>query len=441
MTKQLGKLYDEKKSLMDKMDSILSSVQSRSDGKATVEEKRTFDEVEAQLKVINDSIELHKVAEKKGLAEEARNAMRVESENGEGNENNFRTASGKELPVFNRRSKTSVREWYEKENRVDESLRGMTFGRIAKAYLFGPSNEAEERALGEGTPSAGGYTVPEVIATEFVDRLRPKSRVLQAGANVITIDDKTSKYSLAKLVNGLTVEWKAENSQQSPADPSFGQVAFEFKTARALCVLSNELLQDSINIEAAINTEAVRGFASEFDRVALVGSGSGSEPTGIKGYAGAQVVSMPTNGAAPTNYDEIIALIQELQSANVEVDGMTPAIMHPRTLASYNALKSGVDDQPLRRPTYIENMPFMHTTSVPINDTYGSSSAASKLFIGDWTQLYFGMRLNVTIQPLKERYADYNQTGFLIVARLDVKPFHEAAFGYIRGLLGASLPT
>jgi HK97 family phage major capsid protein len=441
MTKQLGKLYDEKKSLMDKMDSILSSVQSRSDGKATVEEKRTFDEVEAQLKVINDSIELHKVAEKKGLAEEARNAMRVESENGEGNENNFRSASGKELPVFNRSNKTSVREWYEKENKADESLRGMTFGRIAKAYLLGATSELEERALAEGTDSTGGFTVPEIVSASFIDRMRPKSRVLQAGANLFTVDQRTDKFSWAKLTTGITAEWKAENASQSSADPAFGNVQFSFKTLRALVVSSNELIQDSLNFEKILEAEAAGAFAAEFDRVALVGSSGAGQPVGIANYTNAVKVSMPTNGAEPSNYNEIIALIAELQTENAEVDGMTPAIMHPRTLASYNVLLSAVDDQPIQRPNYIASMPFLQTTSVPVNDSYGSSNVASKLFLGDWSKLYFGMRLGVTILPLRERYADYNQTGFLIAARIDVQPTHENAFGFIQGLLGTTLPT
>lgn len=98
-------------------------------------------------------------------------------------------------------------------------------------------------------------------------------------------------------------------------------------------------------------------------------------------------------------------------------------------------------DQPLQRPAYIANMPFYQTTSVPITDTYGSSSVASKLFIGDWSQLYFGVRSGVTIHPLKERYAEYNQIGFLVTMRADVQPLHEESLGYIKGILGATVLT
>lgn len=440
MTTELKELYEQKGKIVEEMEKTLSEVKKRG-GKASKEEREKYDKWDDQLDELNEQIGFQIKVDKLGISKEAKEGVTIQRGATEKSEDNFSTPSGAEIPVFNIRSKGSVKETYERTNSVDDSLKGMTFGRLVRAHLFGAKNELEERALSEGTPSAGGYTVPEIISADFIDRLRPKSRVLQAGANLITIDNKTDKYSLAKLLTGLTVEWKAENAEQTPADPTFGQVSFEFKTLRAMTILSNELLQDSLNIERAITQEAVKSFAAEFDRVALVGTGMDNQPLGITGYSNAKTVSMVENGAAPTNYDEIIALISELQSANVDIDGNASAIMHPRTLASYNAAKSDVDSQPLNRPPYIQGMPFLQTTSVPITDTYGTSSAGSKLFLADWSQLYFGMRLGVTIIPLRERYAENYQTGFVIAARMDVQPYHEEAFGYVKGLIGSDLPS
>jgi HK97 family phage major capsid protein len=435
MTKNQKALYEEKRVLVDKMEGIVKEIDSQS-GKSTAEQRKAFSEIETQIQELNQSLRFEEERSQKENEKIVRSLNTPSLEDGE----NFRTSAGVELPVFNRSNKGSVRSWYEKENGENDALKGMTFGRILRAHIFGARNEEEERALSEGTPSAGGYTVPSLISADFVDRLRPISRILQAGANLFTIDDKTNKYNIAKLTGGITIQWLAENAESTPADITFGNVQFGFKTCRAIVKVSNELLQDSLNIERVLTQESVRSFASEFDRVALVGNGT-TEPKGIINYTDQEYVSMATNGAAPDSYDEIIALIAELQTNNANVDGLTPAIMHPRTLASYNVLKSATDEQPIRRPAYIENMPFLHTTSVPVTDTYGSSSVASKLFLGDWTQLYYGMRLGITIVPLNQRYAEFNQTAFMIVARIDVQPYHEEAFGYIRGLLGSSIPT
>jgi HK97 family phage major capsid protein len=431
----IKQLYSKKESLINRMESILEGAKKRG-GTFTDEEKNQLEVDEVSLDLMDEKIEEFKQNEQQELNKVFRDA----GGSFEGPKSENFSNAGIEIPIYNRRTKNSVRADFAKNNVVDESLKNMTFGRLLRAHLFGAKNEQEERALSEGTPSAGGYTVPQIVSADFIDRLRPISRVMQAGANLFTIDDKTNKYNLAKLTGGITIEWLAENAESTPADLTFGNVQFAFKTARAIVRVSNELVQDSLNLERVLTTESVRSFATEFDRVALVGNGT-SEPKGIINYTDHETVSMTTNGAAPASYDEVIALIMELQLNNADVLGTTPAIMSPRTLAAYNVLKDSVNDQPLQRPDYIKLMPFLHTTSVPIVDTYGSSSAASKLFLGDWSQLYYGMRLGVTIVPLNQRYAEFNQTAFLIVARIDVQPYHEAAFGYIQGLLGATLPT
>ncbi|MBL7871372.1 MAG: phage major capsid protein [Cyclobacteriaceae bacterium] len=437
MSNELKQLYEDKRILVEKSETLLKDVKTRSNKIVSAEERKTFDEMAKQIDDINGSIEFHKTYEKNALYDEVRKMEKPMLTDQEG----FSLNSGRVLPVFNRSNKASVRSYYESSNPQNAELSKVGFGQLVRAKLFGAKNELEERALAEGIDSAGGYSVPEIISADFVDRMRPKSRLLQAGANLFTVDQRTDKFSWAKLETGITAEWKAENASQSAADPTFGTVAFEFKTLRALVLMSNELLQDSLNIDKMIEAEATRAFASEFDRVGLIGSGSGAEPQGISNYSNAVTVSMTTNGAAPASYDEVLALIMELQTENAEVDGTSPAIMHPRTLAAYNVLKSTADDQPIRRPDYISMMPFLHTTSVGIADTYGSASDASKLFLGEWNKLYFAQRLGVQIIPLNQRYAENNQTGFLIVARVDVKPTHENAFGYIKGLLGASIPS
>ena len=439
MSPELKKLYEAKTILIDEVQSLSKVVGARSNARATAEESARMKVVDTELEEIGRSIDFQIRADQNSIEKQVR---AIKSNTSETPEENFQL-NGKELPIFNSRNRTSVKDWVDKENPVEEDLKGMTFGKVARAYLFGPKNELEERALAEGTDSTGGYTTSEFVGADFVDRLRPQSRVMQAGAQVVMLDSGNfNKFSMAKLVNGLTVQWLAEGSQQTPADPSFGQVLWNFHTARAMVRVSNELLQDSVNIERVLTQESTKAFASELDRVALVGSGTGAEIAGIKTYANAPYVSMAgAGGASPASYDEVIALIAELQTNNVDIDGNISAIMHPRTLAGYNILKDTVNDQPLQRPNYIANMPFLQTTAVPVTDTYGTSSVASKLFIGDWSQLFIGMRLGITIQPLKERYADFNETCFMVVMRADIQPYHQQAFGYIRGILGASLPT
>jgi hypothetical protein len=56
-------------------------------------------------------------------------------------------------------------------------------------------------------------------------------------------------------------------------------------------------LEDSVNVSQALDTAFAGALGLEVDRVALLGSGSGSEPRGIFNTSGIGSVSMGTNGA------------------------------------------------------------------------------------------------------------------------------------------------
>lgn len=434
MKSELKALYEQKKNTQDKMEAIYSEVKNRSSKLTTVDERKLFDQLEAEISDINGSIEFHQKMETKNLYDEVRTAKNSEPEN---DDQILRSAKGSEAAVFTNGDKRSVRKYYEERSSNKEASKGMHIGKIMRIHQTGPQNDFESRAMSEGVASAGGYTVDSVVSADFIDRLRPATTCIRAGAKTITFNG-TNSYNMAKLTTGITAEWKAENASQTAADMAFGNVQFAPKALRALVRVSRELFEDSLNIENILAQEATRAFAAELDRVALVGSGTGAEPQGIANYTNAPFIWSGANGEAPADYDKILSLIYELQANNSNVDGNSAAIMHPRTLQAMNALKSSIDSQPLIRPDYIKNQPWYHTTSIGITDSYGSSNAASKLFIGDWSQLVFGMRNQVQIIPLPTLYAENNQIGFLIVMRADVKPMHEQSLGYIKGILGGS---
>lgn len=54
--------------------------------------------------------------------------------------------------------------------------------------------------------------------------------------------------------------------------------------------------------------------------------------------------------------------------------------------------------------------------------------------VGDWSDLWLGMRLDLTLRPLVKRYADVNQIAFLALLRADVKIAHGASFHVTRGI-------
>lgn len=310
-----------------------------------------------------------------------------------------------------------------------DDYEGPSLGSIMRAMITGPRNEEEQRALAEGTDSAGGYTVPTPLASEFIDRLRAASVCIRAGAQTVPMDSKTLR--IARLESDPTVAWRAENATIAESDATFGAVDFDAKSLMGITVVSRELLEDSVNVAEMLEIAFVNATAVTFDQGLLFGSGSSNEPTGLANAAGLTQVDMAANGAALANYDKIIDTIYAIQALNAEPTSM---IYHPRTGASLAKLKDA-NSNPLSVPQMVANLQRYPTTSVSITETQGTATGVtSSILVGDFRKMLIGLRAMLRIEVLKERYADKNQYGFVWGMRGDVQFEQINAFARLRGI-------
>jgi len=67
---------------------------------------------------------------------------------------------------------------------------------IVRATITGDWSKVppEERAMSIGTPSAGGFAVPEALSSRIIDRARTAARVLQAGALTVPMTPTRSSW-------------------------------------------------------------------------------------------------------------------------------------------------------------------------------------------------------------------------------------------------------
>lgn len=315
-------------------------------------------------------------------------------------------------------------------SRMGASPDHVGFGAFVRAMVLGPRNESEHRALSEGTDSAGGFTVPVLTSAEFIDRLRAKATVIRAGARTVVLE--TDKQKIARLLTDPTSSWKVENALTTDTDPSFDSVTFDCQTLVSLVRISRELIEDSLNIEQALTTAFERVLSGELDRVALFGTGTAPEPRGVINTTGIGTISMGTNGAQISNYDPLLDALQTLQVANAA--DPTAAIMAPRTSTTIAKLKD-TTNQPLAKPEALRNLPFLVTSRVPINDTQGTATNASRIVTGDFSDLMVGIRTAFRIEILRERYAENFQYGFLAHLRADIQLARPASFCEVRGII------
>lgn len=335
-----------------------------------------------------------------------------------GNRAKWQTTDGKEVRCLSAGESFSL-----------ERHDGIGLGQTLRAMITGPRNDDEKRALAEGTDSAGGFTVPTPLAAEFIDKLRAASVLNRAGARTIPMETET--LAIAKLATDPQAAWTAENASVSESDPTFARVNLEAKKLIGITRLSRELAEDSANVNQMLENAFIQAVSLQFDYAGLYGTGSSNEPTGIVNQAGINTVSMATNGAAPTNYDKLIDAIYENQLDNAA--DPTAMIWHPRTGMTLAKLKDG-DNNPMSIPEMVARVPKLATTSMPIDETQGTSTDASSIITGDFTQMLIGMRTGLRIELLRETYAANDQYGFIFGMRGDFALAQPTAFCQLTGI-------
>lgn len=303
-----------------------------------------------------------------------------------------------------------------------------SLGTFLRSMVTGPKTEVERRALSEGTDSAGGYTVPTLLSASLIDRLRAASVVNRAGA--VTVPLGSDNNVIAKLVSDPVPAWRAENGVVEESEMTFDKVTFQPKSLAVLVKVSRELLEDSLNIETVLPTVLANALALELDRVALLGAGAGNEPRGVSNFTG-----LTPSGFFPgtvfyerPGYGVLIKARTALRTANSDV---TAFIMHPRDEGTIAEMVD-TTGQPLQMPKAIANIPQLTTTAIPVNG--GAQNDEGMIFGGDWRKLMIGVRHDIRVEVLRERYAENLQYGFLCHLRADIAAEHEQAFTVLKGV-------
>ena len=261
-----------------------------------------------------------------------------------------------------------------------------------------------KRDLVVGTDSAGGYTVAtDLLAANFIDILRNKMMVNQAGAT--TLSGLVGDVAIPKQTGGATAYWVAESGAVTESQQTFAQVTLAPKTVGAYTDMSRKLLiQSSVDIETLVKRDLATKLAIAIDAAALHGSGSSNQPTGIASTTGIGSVAGGTNGAAP-DWDDIVDLESEVAVDNADIGSlayMTNAKVRgklKKTLVT--ATYGDVMVWPVNA-TSINGYPVYVTNQVSSTLTKGTSSGVcSAIFFGNWADLLIGMwsGLDLLVDP------------------------------------------
>lgn len=325
-----------------------------------------------------------------------------------------------------------VTDWAASRGYVRDEHRDLNLGLALRGWLTGrwDGAEREQRALQEGTQAGGGVLVPTPLSAGIIDRARNVSRCFQAGARVVPMDSQTLK--VPRIAGSPSPAWRAENATIAEGDLTFDSITFTAKSLALIVKASRELIEDGQDVDNTVRNDLAAQVATEIDRVMLRGTGTAPEPRGVRNTSGVTVTAFGgANGAAPTNYDHLLDAVQVLSGGNYDT---TAFIQAPRSETTLAKLKEATTNAYLRPPAQLENIPRLSTNQIPVNITTGTSNDTSEIYAGDWSHLWLGMRTELILGTLVERYADVGQIAFLVWLRADVQLSQPAAFNVIAGV-------
>jgi HK97 family phage major capsid protein/HK97 family phage prohead protease len=179
-------------------------------------------------------------------------------------------------------------------------------------------NEVLRRDLVVGTPTAGGDLVDDVLlAGSFIDLLRNRLAIAQAGATMLT--GLQGNVSIPRQTSAATAYWVGENSAPTESQQAIDQVNLSPKTVGAFVDYSRRLLlQSSIDVEGMVRNDLARVIALEIDRAAIYGTGSSNQPLGLTNVSGIGSETLTGTGT----FAEFIAMETDVAAANADAGAL-----------------------------------------------------------------------------------------------------------------------
>ncbi len=278
---------------------------------------------------------------------------------------------------------------------------------------------AELRAQAAGTDNKGGYTVPKEMQARIVEQMKAYGGISSVAQILNTADGHTIMWATA---DGTTEEGEliGENVAATEQDVEFGSAELGAKKLSSKIIrVSNELLQDSgVDIEAFLASRIAQRIGRAEARYLIQGTGLGSpaQPKGLQAS-----VTGVTQAAAATavTWQDLNALIHSVDPAYRNV-GNTRLAFNDNTL---KALKEMVDGQ--KRPLWLPDVAGVAPATIlghqyVIDQGIADIAAGAKFaYFGDFSRFIIRRVSGMTLRRLVERYAEFDQVGFLAFHRFD----------------------
>tara|TARA_B100001250_G_scaffold184968_1_gene159074 strand:+ start:203 stop:1930 length:1728 start_codon:yes stop_codon:yes gene_type:complete len=241
------------------------------------------------------------------------------------------------------------------------------------------------------TSNTSSLVGTEYMPQSFIDVLRPYSVAIDAGAT--TMSGLNQNISIPRMTAGASGSWIAEGASATESTPTFDTISLSPNAVSAnVSYTRQSLVQMLPDVENLLRTDLSQAVATAIDQAVLNGSGASNEPTGILNTTGLTLVSLGTNGGAPT-FSAISDLVKEVGQDNALREGsafVTNAQVAHK-LRTTQRVSGGTDATMIsdNRDSLL-GYRYLQSQNVPSNLTKGTGTGLSAIIFGDFSNVIIG---------------------------------------------------
>lgn len=259
----------------------------------------------------------------------------------------------------------------------------------------------QKKQLNAGTPSEGGFTVPLAFSGEYIDALTANTLIDKLGIRKVPLIH--GNLSIPRMDSTSAVSWVGEISQGGKTQPTFGEVNMRAKKLKAITAISNTLLNESgVNLEGWISEDLMRKTRIALDSAMLNGTGTLYQPLGLANNADVQVTGSSSTALALTTPNDMVALLQQ---ANVKLENVH-WLLNPigESWLRNKAFTSGpfAWSDEMARTGKLRGFDFHSSSTVAYTPAASPAEAYADFWLGDFSEMMFGVARDITIEISKE---------------------------------------
>lgn len=305
-------------------------------------------------------------------------------------------------------------------------------------YMAQVAMQVKQTGMNEGVGADGGFTVPVEYASTVIEFAILMSDILKKVQRV-SMKSSTAKWPrLAQtdesFFGGFCFDWLDEGARKVPSKIAFEQVTFTAHKVASVCVLTDELIEDSIiNIVNYITALGARAWMYEMERCVIDGSGVG-QPLGITNDPVVIANAIARTTPLTLDWRDFILLEQAMNENFRDL-----AFILRRRAVSIARLQVTTTNDPIWKEGWGLHNATPNLTPTIIGYPYHVTRNAKHVghqgdvTLGDLSYYMLAIRRDMTIDISPYPYWLTDETAIRFVARIDGKCGTPYAFKMLKG--------